>query len=210
MTERRPEPGEENYTLSRNASGELEIRPGEDERWAGNGYSEDKEPHHLQTGGNLTGPDLPRVRPEDAGWVAKLVSGEDEWLMQLDDATPDKINVSGDDMAQSARDAAFRYLQDIGLDPTPDAVQQLDLVFRRCLTIMCERPWDPEGGTWREAGRLGALADVRKKFQRLWYRAWICGKSHDDSAIDLINYTGFYLRSENNRWNEWGEPGRSE
>jgi len=104
-------------------------------------------------------------------------------------------------------DAAASYLEAIGLDPTPDAICQLDEVFRLCLTIMCERGWDPEGGTWRTAGRLGALADCRKKFMRLWERAWIHGKRHDDSGIDLINYIGFYLRADKERWGDWGEPG---
>lgn len=122
----------------------------------------------------------------------------------------EELNLRGDDMEQKERDAAVRYLQDCGLDPTPDAVEQLTQVFLRCLTIMCHRGWDPEGGTWRQAGALGALADVRKKFMRLWERAWMNGARHDDSAIDMINYLGFYLRSDpesERRWGEWGEPG---
>jgi hypothetical protein len=93
-----------------------------------------------------------------------------------------------------------------GLEPTPDAVEQLSKVFLRCLKIMCERPWDPDGGTWRQSGILGVLTDIRKKFMRLWERGWKNGKRHDDSAFDLINYIGFYLRSEDNGWGEWGNP----
>jgi hypothetical protein len=108
---------------------------------------------------------------------------------------------------ETTRDAAYSYLQDCGLDPTPDAVGQLTEVFLPCLRIMCERGYDPKGSTWRKAGRLAVLADVRKKFERLWERAWIKGKRHDDSALDLINYTAFYLRADRDRWGEWGEPG---
>jgi hypothetical protein len=28
-----------------------------------------------------------------------------------------------------------------------------------------------------------------------------------DHALDLINYTGFYLRAKDSGWAEWGEPG---
>ncbi len=103
-------------------------------------------------------------------------------------------------------DAAFTFMKACGLDPTPDAVGQLTEVFLPCLEIMCRRPWNPEGQTWRQAGRLGALADVRKKFQRLWERAWIHGKEHDDSAIDLINYVGFYLRADKPYFGDWENP----
>jgi hypothetical protein len=122
----------------------------------------------------------------------------------------EELKLGGGAMTQAERDAAITYLEAVGLDATPDAVEQLNLVFRRCLTIMCHRGWDPEGGTWRQAGALGALADCRKKFMRLWERAWRNGARHDDSAIDLINYLGFYLRSDPQsevRWGEWGEPG---
>jgi len=112
-------------------------------------------------------------------------------------------------VAEDYHTVAERFLKDCGLTPTPDAVDQLASVFLPCLAIMTRRPWDPNGGTWRESGVLGALADVRKKFKRLWYRGWVCGKRHDDSAYDLINFVGFYLRSEDNGWGEWGEPRRN-
>lgn len=122
---------------------------------------------------------------------------------------PDGIGKHADKSAVEL-EACVAFLQACGLDPIPDAVEQLQEVFLPCLRIMCERGWDPMGGTWRAAGVLGALADVRKKFSRLWERGWIKGVRHDDSALDLINYVGFYLRSEDNRWNEWGEPGTGE
>jgi hypothetical protein len=98
------------------------------------------------------------------------------------------------------------FMRHCGLTPTPDAVRQLSQVFLPCLKIMCERPWSPEGETWRKSGRMGILTDIRKKFERLWERGWIYGKRHDDSAYDLINYLGMYLRSGESQWGEWGSP----
>jgi hypothetical protein len=102
--------------------------------------------------------------------------------------------------------AAKQFMDECGLVPTPDATGQLVEVFLPCLAIMCQRGYDPNGGTWRKSGRLGALSDVRKKFERLWERMWINGKRHDDSAFDLINFTGFLLRSEREGFGEWGTP----
>lgn len=103
---------------------------------------------------------------------------------------------------------SLAYLQDCGIEPTPDAVRQLSQVFLPCLKIMSERPWDPEGDTWRRSGIMGILTDIRKKFERLWERGWKKGQRHDDSAYDLINYVGMYLRSRDDDWGEWGQPYR--
>lgn len=107
---------------------------------------------------------------------------------------------------ETPMDAAYTFMKGVGLDPTPDAVSQLTEVFLPCLRIMCERPWDPNGKTWRKSGRLGVLSDARKKWERIWERLWIHGKAHDDSVFDGINYLGFVLRSEDNGWGEWGQP----
>jgi hypothetical protein len=104
--------------------------------------------------------------------------------------------------------AARAYMNACGIQPTPDAVEQQTDVFLKCLRIMCERPWDPNGGTWRRSGRFGILSDVRKKFERLWERGWRHARLHDDSGFDLINYVGFYLRSSDSEWGEWGPPGQ--
>src|SRR6266436_2000574 len=111
----------------------------------------------------------------------------------------------------SLNDAAYAFLRSCGLDPTPDAVGQLTEVFLPCLRIMCERPWDPNGATWRKSGIFGALTDAKKKWERFWERTWPHGKRHDDSGFDLINYIGFVMRSDpDSRWAEWGEPGNKE
>lgn len=90
---------------------------------------------------------------------------------------------------------------------TPDSIGQLVEVFIPCLRIMVTRGYDPSGGLWRRAGILGIIWDVRKKFERLWYRTWTLGKRHDDSGFDLINFTGMLLRAEpDSRFGDAGEP----
>jgi hypothetical protein len=108
---------------------------------------------------------------------------------------------------ETTRDLAGRFLEDMGITPTPDALSQLVEVFIPCLRIMCSRPWEPDGSTWRRSGRLGVLTDAHKKWDRFWFRLWRHGKLHDDSGLDLINFIGFTLRSDDNGWGEWGEPG---
>jgi len=110
---------------------------------------------------------------------------------------------------QNYQQAARLFMEELLMEPTPDAVDQMLLVFVPCLRIMCERPWDPHGGTWKKSGLFGALTDVRKKFERFWERTWIHGKRHDDSGFDLINFVGFAMRADpESRWGTWGEPGR--
>lgn len=105
------------------------------------------------------------------------------------------------------RKAAIAFLEACEVEPTPDAIDQLLMVFLPCLDIMAGRPWDPNGATWRKSGILGAMTDARKKWERFWERGWKHGKRHDDSTLDLINYLGFVMRSDpNSRWGEWGEP----
>jgi hypothetical protein len=90
---------------------------------------------------------------------------------------------------------------------TPDSVGQLVEVFTPCLRIMVERGYEPTGALWRQAGVLGIIWDVRKKFERLWFRTWTQGKRHDDSGFDLINFTGMLLRAEpDSRFGDAGEP----
>jgi hypothetical protein len=159
------------------------------------------------------------VYPEDRNRLARprdRATEEAEWAAPLPGPVLDGGNADVRQtvsLAQAAPDSwdsyheAEQFLRHVGLTPTPDAVGQLVEVFVPCLTIMTERGYDPDGLTWRTAGRLGALADMRKKFFRLWERLWILGQRHDDSAYDLINYTGFCLRADKERWGEWGEPG---
>lgn len=106
--------------------------------------------------------------------------------------------------------AAREFLDQCNVKPTQDAVDQLVQVFLPCLEIMCDptHPWDPNGGTWRKSGILGAMTDAKKKWERFWERTWKHGKRHDDSGFDLINYIGFVMRSDpESGWGQWGPPG---
>ena len=105
----------------------------------------------------------------------------------------------------TTRDAAGTFMTQVGLDATPDAIDQLVEVFIPCLRLMCERGYDPNGKTWQKSGRFGAMHDVRMKFERLWERVWVRGIDPGDSGVDAINYIGFLLRSKHERWGEWGE-----
>lgn len=115
---------------------------------------------------------------------------------------------AGYNPALTPRDAAERFMKECGLSPTADAISQLTEAFLPALRIMTERGYDPEGATWRESGWRGVLTDIRKKFARLWFRSWKRGNFDGDSAIDLINFCGFYFRQEcrGTPWGEWGEP----
>ena len=110
--------------------------------------------------------------------------------------------------SEEHRNAAVDFFVRCGLDMTDDAVDQLVDAFLPALRIMCERGYDPDGATWRESGWRGTLTDIRKKFTRLWFRGWRRGRYDPDSAIDLINFCGFYYRlhNEGKPWGEWGEP----
>lgn len=105
------------------------------------------------------------------------------------------------------REAAVAFMSNVGLNPTDDAVEQLLEVFVPCLNIMCNRPWERSGALWRQSGQLGVLGDLRKKFERVWYKYWGQRIAHPDSILDMINYAGFVMRSKGDNWGEWGEPG---
>ena len=106
--------------------------------------------------------------------------------------------------------AARTFFKEMGIDdPTPDAIGQLLIAFMPSLRIMCERGYDPNGLTWRASGWRGQIQEIRKKTDRLWLRGWLRGRFDADSAKDIINYAGFYLRlrGEGQPWGDWGEPG---
>jgi hypothetical protein len=124
------------------------------------------------------------------------------------DGPPLHISVNREGQAENDQDRAWKFMVDCGLDPTPDAADQLAEVFLPCLRIMCERGYDPNGANWREGGWRSQLVDTRKKFKRLWFHAWIKGKFVPDHGFDMINYIGFYqrLKLSGEPWGDWGEP----
>jgi len=114
--------------------------------------------------------------------------------------------VNGD---EKYRDEAFTFIRSLGCDPTPDAIGQLAGPFAECLRIMCARGYDPEGHTWRSKGWKGLVHDILNKAGRLKYHSWHNNKFDPDSALDIINFAGFYWRQENkgSKWGDLGEPG---
>lgn len=107
------------------------------------------------------------------------------------------------------RAAAYEFMRKLEFNPTPDAISQLAGPFALALQIMCERGYDPEGGTWQTKGWKGLVHDILNKAGRLKFNSWRNNRFDADSAIDLINFSGFYwrLRNEGSKWGELGEPG---
>jgi hypothetical protein len=58
-------------------------------------------------------------------------------------------------------------------------------------------------------GWKGLVHDIVDKAFRLRLRSWNRNEFDPDSAIDLINFAGFYvrLRNKGHKWGELGEPG---
>jgi hypothetical protein len=109
----------------------------------------------------------------------------------------------------TTRELAFTFLSGCGLNPTPDAIDQLAEAFLPALRIICERGYDPEGATWRRGGWRGLLLEIDKKRDRLWHRSWLHSRFDPDSSLDGINYNGFYyrLKCSGMPWGTRGEPG---
>ena len=112
---------------------------------------------------------------------------------------------------EAARDAAYEFIKKLGVNPTPDAISQLSGPFSEALRVMCERRYDHEPGNelWRSKGWKGLVQDILNKAGRIKYHSWRHNDFDADSAIDIINFAGFYyrLRNEGSRWGELGEPG---
>jgi hypothetical protein len=109
---------------------------------------------------------------------------------------------------ESDRDAASDFITKIGLDPSYDAIEQLAGPFAQALRIMCTRGYDKRGSTWIEKGWRGLVHDILNKSGRLRFHSWHNRRFDADSAIDGINFNGFYWRLQNDGepWGTWGEP----
>jgi hypothetical protein len=116
---------------------------------------------------------------------------------------------------EHARDAAFDYMRKVGLDPNPDAIGQLAGPFTAALEIICTRGYadadaDPdEIPFWQARGWKGIVHDIYDNALRLRYFSWKQNRFYENGAVDIINFSGFYLRAKNrcSRWGEMGEPG---
>jgi hypothetical protein len=133
--------------------------------------------------------------------------GDDRW--RHPDLYPANEEVNMEAPAPEIYKHAHAFMEAVfGEDAyTPDSIGQLVEVFYPCLRIMVERGYEPTGALWRRAGILGTIWDVRKKFERFWFRTWTLGIRHDDSGFDLINHTAFALRIDpDSRFGDAGEP----
>jgi len=112
-------------------------------------------------------------------------------------------------VSEPERDAAYDYLKSLGVTPTPDAISQLAGPFSEALRIMCVRGYDSEGATWISKGWKGLVHDILNKAGRIKFHSWRHNNFDGESAIDLINFCGFYYRQRNegSKWGELGEPG---
>jgi len=113
------------------------------------------------------------------------------------------------------RDAAFKYLTDVGLDPNLDAIEQLSGPFTEALAIICKRGYfrqeDDEDAKffWMKRGWKGLVHDIMDNAFRLRLFSWERNEFYENGAVDLINFAGFYLRLKNHgpKWGEMGDPG---
>lgn len=110
---------------------------------------------------------------------------------------------------ETVRDAAYDFLKKLRVEPTPDAINQLSGPFAEALRIMCMRGYDPEGRTWQRKGWRGLVHDILNKAGRLKFHSWEHSRFDGDSALDLINFAGFYWQQNNEgpEWGDWGIPG---
>jgi hypothetical protein len=109
------------------------------------------------------------------------------------------------------RDAAYDFIKTLDVTPNDDAISQLSGPLAVALMIICERGYstNPGAETWRLRGWKGMVHDILDKAYRLRFRSWFRSEFDSDSAIDLINFAGFYwrMRCEGAKWGELGEPG---
>ena len=91
-----------------------------------------------------------------------------------------------------------------------DAVYQLLDAFMPAIRIMVDRS-NLRGELWQQSGWRGALYEARKKMERLWRSWWLGDQTDDDSALDLLNFTGFFIRAATDKyeepWGMYGAPG---
>ena len=175
------------------------------------GLPADTDPDHAPAGLADT-PDLTGAIEEAKEQLRAAVRGDDAWRHPDVYDEESAMQMYSENMAAPAPEVykyAHTFMTSLfGEDQyTPDSVGQLVEVFVPCLRVMVERGYEPTGALWRKAGVLGIIWDVRKKFERLWFRTWTQGKRHDDSGFDLINFTGMLLRADpDSRFGDAGEP----
>jgi len=104
-------------------------------------------------------------------------------------------------------EAAVRFLDDCSLEPTQDAIEQLTEAFLPALAIMCQRGYDPNGANWKSMGWRGLLQEMHKRWKRIHANSWKRRRFDPNNTVDLINYSGYLLRSRMSNIAEWGDIG---
>jgi hypothetical protein len=136
--------------------------------------------------------------------------GDDSGIMASLDEIKCQHGIKEPSAIIGPQEEAAEFLRAIGLPENADAIDQLARVFVPCLTIMCERGnHSPEGNSWRRSGWKAQLHEVFKKVERLRWASWLHSGTDTDSAIDAINYLGFYVRGKEDgidAWAHWGRP----
>ena len=150
---------------------------------------------------------------DEPGWGLRYLN--EHWQEWMDSFMPEintevNINYVTENSVQGDRYEDCRlFLLNAGLEPTPDAIAQLRDAFLPALEIMCRRGYDPDGMTWKLRGWRGLVHHILDKAERFKFHSWNNSRHDRDSALDLINYCGFYVRLENQGepWGTWGPPG---
>lgn len=92
-----------------------------------------------------------------------------------------------------------QFLEMAGIKPTKESVDQLE-VMTQALKVHAERTAHYQLG-WKQYGGISNLLSMARKVDRLMMRHWGIGKKPEfhkwdlDDAIDLLNYTCFFMRS---------------
>jgi len=102
-------------------------------------------------------------------------------------------------MPEAFEDYAWDFLTRAGLDPTEELVEQLR-VFCDALRVYDDRTAS-YGQVWEQYGAVANLINAARKVDRLmecwWHNpdgAKALAKDGLDDAIDLLNYTAFFVR----------------
>lgn len=140
---------------------------------------------------------LAALRAKLSGLPDAIITIEGEVTVEGTEALLGMIKTENDGYREVCRLAAIRFLDECSLQTTPDAIDQLVDAFLPCLTVICGRGYDPQGANWRAMGWRGLLMEMHKRLNRMLYRSWKHSKHDANNAIDLVNYTGYYLRLQN-------------
>lgn len=93
-------------------------------------------------------------------------------------------------------------------NPCPIDEPKLDMsdpqlrVLLEAYAIYLQRQSEHGDKVWKASGWRGMLVDMRKKLDRAWFKFWdrdagvplVTDDASLDSAIDLINFTAFFIR----------------